>query len=96
MEDPISMTSRISLMPDNLDWKQAYLAAVLEANPVSILVLIHKAREKLGTRLHELYADGSGVCDEVEAIHDAAYMLFALQCSLLHRDDDSAEDQAVG
>lgn len=83
------MSSRISMMPDNLDWKQAYLAAVLETDPVCILVLIKKAQEKLGARLHELYAEGSGVCDEVEAIHDASYMLFALQNSLLHRDDDS-------
>lgn len=90
------MTSRISLMPDNLDWKQAYLAAVLETDPVAILGLIKKAREKLNARLHELCAEGSGVCDEVEAIHDATYMLFALQNSLSHRDDDSPEDRAVG
>jgi hypothetical protein len=81
------MSSRIFLAPNNPDWKQAYMAAILEKDYGQIPGLIHKAREKLSERLRELLAGGSVPCDEAEAIHDALYMLQALLRSLSYRDE---------
>lgn len=77
----------ISAIPDDLDWKEAYLAAVLEKDPVRIGRLIEAAREKMVSRQCELIRDGLSWSDEAEAIHDAHYMLQALQSSLIYRDE---------
>jgi len=81
------MSSRIRVMPDSLDWKQAYMAAIFEKDRAQIPGLIADAREKLVLRLHELTALGVVPCDEVEAIHDASYILQALQSCLAYRDE---------
>lgn len=80
------MSSRISEMPNNLDWKQAYLAAILEKNHALAVELIQHAAEKLSARQHELIQEGCSTSDEAEAIHDAYYMLQALHTSMSHRD----------
>jgi len=80
------MSSRIFALPDELDWKQAYLAAILEKNPVRITTLVQEAQEKLARRERELLAEGLVPSDEAEAIHDACYMLQALRNSLIYRD----------
>jgi len=79
------MSTRISALPEKLEWKQAYLAAVLERDRARIAGLIHDARRKLSTRLHELKT--ASWCDEIEAIHDADYLLQALHSSLSYRED---------
>ena len=80
------MPTRISAIPEDCEWKQAYVAAVLEKNRNRVAVLIQDARAKLSCRLDEL-THGSLAHDEIEAIHDAYYLLQALQSSLSYRDD---------
>lgn len=79
------MSSRIFVVPDEFDWKQAYMAAILEKDGARIVVLIDDARQKLLRRMDELKAQESVPCDEIEAIHDASYMLQALKISLSYR-----------
>ena len=81
------MSSRIFAAPENLDWKKAYMAAVLERDRARLHVLIPDARKKLAERLRQLTMAGALPCDEVEAIHDALYLLEALRNSLSHRED---------
>ncbi len=80
------MSTHISAVSENLEWKQAYLSAILEKDPSRIVALIAEARLKLSSRLEEL-ANESFAYDEVEAIHDADYLLQALQSSLSYRTD---------
>lgn len=79
------MSTQFSAVP-NLEWKQAYLDAVLEKDRTRIVGLIQDARSKLTTRLEELAAE-SYSHDEIEAIQDADYLLQALQSSLSYRND---------
>jgi len=79
------MSGRVFAMPEDLDWKHAYLAAIQENDRTRILGLIEDARAKLTARLAELKTSGVVLCDEVEAIDDAFYLLQALKSSLLYR-----------
>ena len=81
------MSSRIFSAPDGLEWKKAYMAAVLEKDRTRLPGLIHHAREKLSERLRELWQTGPVPCDEIAAIDDALYLLQALRNSLLYRDE---------
>jgi hypothetical protein len=65
------MSSRIFFAPENLDWKKAYTAAVLEKDRARIPRLIQEAVEKLSDRLRQLWAMGPVPSEEMEAIHDA-------------------------
>ena len=80
------MSTHISIVPESLAWKQAYLAAILEKDRNRVVGLIADARLKLSNRLEEL-AGHSFTYDEIEAIHDADYLLQALQSSLSYRTD---------
>jgi hypothetical protein len=80
------MSTHISVVPENIEWKQAYLAAVLEKDRSRVVGLIQHARSKFATRLDELAAE-SYSHDEIEAIQDADYLLQALQSSLSYRND---------
>jgi predicted metal-dependent phosphoesterase TrpH len=88
------MTSRIFTASDNLDWKKAYMAAVTEKDRCRLPELIHEAREKLSQRLHELWTVRPLPSEEVEAIHDALYLLEALMSSLLYRAETGEWDRA--
>lgn len=79
------MSSRISAAHEELDWKKAYMAAILENDRQRLHPLIHDAQEKLSKRLLQLTTEGLVPCDEAEAIHDAMYMLQALRNSLQYR-----------
>ena len=81
------MSTRISSASENLEWKKAYLAAVCEKDRSRIPGLIQHARELLAVRLRELWLPGSVPHEEIEAVHDALYMLEALLNSLSYRDD---------
>jgi len=81
------MSSRICVMPDSLGWKQAYMSAILEKDRSRIPGLIADAKERLALRLLELTALGLVRSDEVEAIHDASYILDALHSSLAYREE---------
>ncbi len=81
------MSSRIFFVPENPDWKKAYMAVVLEKDRARLPGLIHEARKKLSDRLHELRVSGPVPCDEIEAIHDALYFIQALSSSLAYRDE---------
>ncbi len=81
------MSSRILAAPENLDWKKAYLAAVLESDRTQVPELVKRARQKLSQRLHELWGADAVPCEEVEAIDDALYLLDALLSSLSYRYD---------
>lgn len=82
-------------MPEHLDWKRAYMAAILERNRERISSLIDDAMASLAVRFHELKTQGSDPSDEVEAIHDAFYMLDALRSSLSYREDLTKGDPAL-
>ena len=81
------MSSRICSAPENLDWKKAYMAAVLEKDRKRLPLLIEEARQRLSERLRELWLIGPVPSEEIEAIHDAFYLLQALLSSLSYRDD---------
>ncbi len=81
------MSSRISGVPDNTEWKKAYMAAVSEKDYRHIPRLIQEARGSLSERLRKLWSSGPVPNEEVEAIHDALYLLNALLTSLSHRDE---------
>jgi hypothetical protein len=53
------MDTRILVNSETLDWKQAYMAVVLEKDYLRLSRLIEEAREKLASRLGELTAAGS-------------------------------------
>ena len=76
----------ISTVSEAHEWQRAYLAAILEKDRTRVVGLIQDARAKLSTRLQEL-ASESFSHDEIEAIHDADYLLQALQSSLSYRTD---------
>ena len=61
------MSSRIFSLPENLEWKQAYMAAVLEKDRGRLPPLIQDATQKLSERLHELWGKGPVPSEEVEA-----------------------------
>jgi len=63
------------------------MAAVLEKDRKRLPGLIHQANEKLSGRLREMRVTGSFPWEEIEAIHDALYLLEALLSSLSYRDD---------
>lgn len=81
------MSSRIFPMPQNLEWKKAYMAAVREKDRTRVPQLVHEAKEKLSERLRELRIAGLFPHEELEAIHDAIYLLHALLSSLAYRDE---------
>ena len=81
------MSSHIFNVPDTVDWKQAYTAAILEKDRSTVVRRIEQARQELSNRLQELTLTGSPLCDEIEAIHDAFYLLQGLQSSLRYRND---------
>ena len=94
------MSSPILSLPESLAWKQAYMAAILEKDRFAINKKIDDAREKLSTRLREITVGEGGPFykheheEEIEAIHEADYLLEALRSSLAYRAHNaaSAED----
>lgn len=80
------MSTQTSTLPENREWKQAYMAAVVEKDRTRVPALIQHARSKLSDRLEELAAEALSH-DEIEAIHDADYLLQGLQSSLSYRGD---------
>jgi hypothetical protein len=98
------MSSPILSLPESLAWKQAYMAAILEKNRGEINHRIDDAREKLSTRLREITVGEGGPFykhkheEEIEAIHEADYLLEALRSSLAYRAQDatSIEDNSEG
>ena len=85
------MSSPILALPESLAWKQAYMAAILEKNRAEIKERIEDAREKLSSRLREITIGETGPIptheheEEIEAIHEASYLLEALRSSLAYR-----------
>jgi len=89
------MSSPILSLPESLAWKQAYMAAILEKNRGEINKRIDDAREKLYARLREITVGEGGPFykheheEEIEAIHEADYLLEALRSSLAYRAQDA-------
>ena len=81
------MSSRIFSAPDKLEWKKAYMAAVLEKDRRLLPGLIQEARQKISERLRELWVVGPVPCEEIAAIDDALYLLQALLTSVRYRDE---------
>lgn len=81
------MSSRISFVSESVDWKKAYMAAVLEKDHGQVPRLIQEARDSLSERLRELRSSAPVPNEEVEAIHDAYYLLEALLSSLPYREE---------
>jgi hypothetical protein len=81
------VSSHILCVPENLDWKLAYIAAVLEKDGMRLPRLMREAQEKLSERLRELWVTGPTPSEEIEAIDDALYLLQALLSSLPYRDN---------
>lgn len=84
------MSSPILSLPESLAWKQAYMAAIRETNRARMSELIADARQKLASRLREITIGSVGPLpfyeheEEIEAIHEAQYLLAALGSSLEH------------
>ncbi len=55
------MSTYISAVSENLEWKQAYMAAILEKDRTRVVGLIQDARSKLATRLDELAAESHSI-----------------------------------
>lgn len=89
------MSSRIFHQPESLDWKQAYMAAVLEKDRKRLPGLIQEANQKLSGRLREMRAAESFPWEEIEAIHDALYLLDALLSSLSYREETAEWNRSV-
>jgi len=89
------MPSRISSAPETHDWKEAYMAAILEKDRTRLPGLVDDARQKLSQRLRDLWVTGPVPSDEIEAIHDALYLLEALLSSLSYRDEDREWTRSV-
>lgn len=89
------MSSRISSVPENVGWKIAYMAAVLEKDRRLLPSLIQAARDRLSERLRELLSSGPGSSEEIGAIHDALYLLEALLSSLPYRDENAEWSRSV-
>jgi hypothetical protein len=89
------MSSRICSVPENLAWKKAYMAAVLEKDRGRLPGLIQEATRTLSERLRELWATGAVPSDELESIDDALYLLHALRSSLAYRDDGGEWNRSV-
>ena len=89
------MSSAILSLPEALAWKQAYMAAILEKSRGQINRRIEDAREKLSSRLREITIGRTGPLpiheneEEIEAIHEAVYLLEALRSSLAYRAQDA-------
>jgi hypothetical protein len=81
------MSSRIFSASENLDWKRAYTAAVLEKDRSRLFGLIQKVIERLSERLSELRALGSVSWEEVGAISDAMYLLDSFLTGVSEQDD---------
>ncbi len=95
------MSSPILPLPESLSWKQAYMAAILEKDRARISTRIEDARDKISSRLREITLGGSGPfskhehAEEIDAIHEACYLLEALRSSLAYREDaTSTEDES--
>jgi hypothetical protein len=84
-------SSSIMAMEENLEWKRAYMAAILEKDRERISSLIDDAKLRLTARFHQLKGQGLVPCEEAEAMHDASYMLDALRSSLSYREDRPKE-----
>ncbi len=90
------MSSPILPLPESLSWKQAYMAAILEKDRARIIPRIENAREKISSRLREITIGGTGTfskhehAEEIDAIHEAFYLLEALRSSLAYRAEDAA------
>lgn len=80
------MAAQIFAVPETIAWKEAYVAAMLEKDRTRVVGLIVDARSKLCSRLEELAGERFSH-DEIEAIHDADYLLQALESSLSYRTD---------
>lgn len=89
------MSSRISSVPDHVDWKRAYMAAVLEKDRGHIPRLIQEARDSLSERARELWLARPVPNEELEAIHDAFYLLDALLSSLSYREETAEWTRSV-
>ena len=94
------MSSPILPLPESLSWKQAYMTAILEKDRTRIRTRIEEAREKISSRLREITLGGGGRfskhehAEEIDAIHEAFYLLEALQSSLAYRDTAPTEDES--
>ena len=75
------MSSRIPMMPDTLEWKRAYVAAIIETDRTRFAKLTDTARLELLKRERALFCGGPSVREELDAINDAIYLLQVLQAS---------------
>jgi hypothetical protein len=89
------VSSRIFSVPENLEWKKAYMAAVLEKDRARVSGLIQEANKRLSERRRELWRLGLGPSEELEAIDDAHYLLQALLSSLAYRDEPGEWDDVA-
>ena len=89
------MSSRISSVPENMGWKIAYMAAVLEKDRRLIPRLIQAARDSLSERLRELLSYGPSLNEEIAAIHDALFLLEVLLGAFSYRDESDEWSRPV-
>jgi len=79
------MPAALPLLSEPKDWKQLYIAALLEADVQLIPSLIANAEQAIVPRARDLFAASGDHIQEEEALDDALYALHALKsCLAVH------------
>ena len=89
------MSSRISSVPENMGWKIAYMAAVLQNDRRLMPGLIQAARDSLFERQRELLSSGPIPNEEIAAIDNALHVLETLLSTLPYRDESDEWSRPV-
>jgi hypothetical protein len=67
------------------NWKDVYVAALVEGDPQKIPSLIQEAESAIVARAKELFKTSSDNIEEGDALDDALYALYALKsCLAVH------------
>jgi hypothetical protein len=76
-----------SLSPAISSWKNLYVAALYETDPLKVPELIARAEREIVARARQLFHAQADTLEEGEALDDALYMLRALKGCLQHRSE---------
>jgi len=72
----------LAISPKAKDWKDLYVAALLEGDKEKIPLLIDQAERAIVDRAHELFRSAGDHIQEEEGLDDALYALHALKTCL--------------
>jgi hypothetical protein len=81
------MAIRMGELSRAKDWKELYLAALLEGDRNRVPALIVEAERAIVRRARELFQAGGDNIDEAQGLEDALYALHALKSCMARHDD---------